>query len=161
MLNFREIHPEDREPIRRILIETNHFTENEVGTALELIDAVIEKTDSGYCIVVAEETEKTVVGYGCWGPVPLTSGTFDIYWIAVSPDCQGKGVGSQILSYMEDQMKSSEGRLILIETSSSGLYQDTRAFYERRGYGLESRIRDFYKPGDDRCIYAKRIDAFG
>ena len=73
----------------------------------------------------------------------------------------GQGVGSQILRYMEAHIMKHQGRIILVETSSSEGYQDTCAFYEKRGYLLESRIRDFYKPGDDRLIYTKHSDSFG
>lgn len=160
MVEFRDIRKKDRESVKQVLKATRHFTDYEIAVALELVDEVLNKEDLSYLFVVAEQDGK-FAGYGCWGPVPITMGTYDIYWIAVSPDLQGQGVGSQILSFMEDEIMKNQGRLILIETSSSEVYQDTRAFYERRGYVLESRIRDFYKPNDDRCIYIKRIDPYG
>jgi hypothetical protein len=47
--------------------------------------------------------------------------------------------------------------MVCLETSSQGGYSRTRSFYEKAGYLLESRIRDFYKPGDDRLTYVKRF----
>jgi ribosomal protein S18 acetylase RimI-like enzyme len=160
MVNFRDIRAEDRHSIHQVLEATGQFTESEIRVALELADTVLEKKDPSYQLIVAEKKGE-FAGYGCWGQVPLTAGAYDIYWIAVPPDLQGQGVGSRILSFMETQIMKNQGRLILIETSSSEIYQDTRAFYEKRGYVLESRIRDFYKPNDDRCIYVKRLDPFG
>ncbi|MFN8582815.1 MAG: hypothetical protein U0163_17795 [Gemmatimonadaceae bacterium] len=41
--------------------------------------------------------------------------------------------------------------------SSLDGYERTRRFYEHAGYVAESRIRDFYRPGDDRFTYVKRF----
>ena len=160
MIKFREIRDVDRLPIKQVLRATKHFTDAEIEIALELVEGTLHNQDSSYQFIVAENGSCQLLGYGCWGEVPLTKGAYDIYWIAVSPENQRKGVGSQLLNYMESQIVNTHGRLILIETSSSEIYQDTRTFYERRGYVLESRIRDFYKPGDDRCIYIKRLDPY-
>jgi len=50
------------------------------------------------------------------------------------------------------------GRLMLIETSSQESYGATVAFYERTGYDLVARIPGFYRPGDDKLIYAKELE---
>jgi len=161
MVKFRDLLPEDRIAIKMILEATKHFSKVEIKIALELVDSVIQNHDLTYQFIITEKQEGQLAGYGCWGEIPLTRGAYDIYWIAVAPEMQGQGTGSKLLAYMEDKIMESMGRLILIETSSSEAYQGTRAFYEKRGYQLESRIRDFYKTGDDRCIYVKRLDPFG
>jgi hypothetical protein len=45
--------------------------------------------------------------------------------------------------------------MVLIETSSQPRYEPTRQFYLRLDYREVARVPDFYKPGDDRIIYAK------
>jgi hypothetical protein len=47
--------------------------------------------------------------------------------------------------------------MICLETSSQGGYERTRRFYDQAGYVEEARLRDFYKPGDDRITYVKRF----
>ena len=160
-IRLRKLRAEDRIPIQAALRETDHFTPQEIEVALELVDAALNEVDPDYRFIVAEKSGGHFAGYGCWGKTPLTLGTFDIYWIAVAPQFQRQGVGSKILSHMEVQIMKNQGRLILIETSSTQVYQDTRAFYARHGYVLESRIFDFYKPGDDKLIYTKRFRPFG
>jgi ribosomal protein S18 acetylase RimI-like enzyme len=98
-----------------------------------------------------------VAGYAAYGPTPLTQGTYDLYWIAVSPDRQGSGLGRHLMDWVESRLQESGGRLLLIETSSQTRYDPTRRFYLRLGYREAARIADFYRPGDDRVTYAKYL----
>ena len=157
MVTIRDITPGDRDAINSILIETHMFTDDEIAVALELTDAVLfNKTQKDYIIHIAELEGKTV-GYICYGPTPVTVGTYDIYWIAVAPHIQKRGVGRKLVSYVEDEIASKNGRLIIIETSSQHKYEPTRNFYIRTHYTMEARIKDFYSEGDDRLIYVKRL----
>ena len=81
MVEFRDIRKKDRESVKQVLKATRHFTDYEIAVALELVDEVLNKEDLSYLFVVAEQDGK-FAGYGCWGPVPITMGTYDIYWIA-------------------------------------------------------------------------------
>jgi ribosomal protein S18 acetylase RimI-like enzyme len=58
---------------------------------------------------------------------------------------------------MEEEVKRMGGRLILVETSGPPSYAPARKFYEACGYRLQATIPDFYAPGDDLLIYAKRL----
>jgi ribosomal protein S18 acetylase RimI-like enzyme len=98
-----------------------------------------------------------VRGYVCFGPVPLTDGTWDLYWIAVDPDDQGRGLGRRLLAAAEAEIRSRGGRLLLIETASHAAYSATIAFYERSGYTLASRIADYYRVGEDKLVFEKRL----
>jgi ribosomal protein S18 acetylase RimI-like enzyme len=95
---------------------------------MELIDeALHEGEESGYIIVVAEvlNVSAVVEGYACYGPTPMTDGVFDLYWIAIHPEAQGRGVGRRLVRYVEDDIRSRSGRMLLIETSSRDGYDAT------------------------------------
>ena len=47
--------------------------------------------------------------------------------------------------------------MLLIETSSQETYGVTIQFYERTGYELAGRVADYYRAGDDKLIFAKRL----
>jgi hypothetical protein len=49
--------------------------------------------------------------------------------------------------------------MLLVETSSQETYGGTIQFYERTGYELVGKIKDYYKSGDDKLIFAKRLGA--
>ncbi len=140
-----------------ILRHTPEFLPHEIPVAEELIAAYLEDpVNSGYLVIVAE-FEGRVVGYSCYGETPLTEGTWDIYWIAVKHDLQGKGIGRAIMAETEDRIKLRQGRLAVLETSSKPNYDKTRRFYASIGYAEVACIPDFYTEGDDKIILMKRL----
>jgi ribosomal protein S18 acetylase RimI-like enzyme len=158
---IRPLMPSDREGVIRILESAGNFTADEVATALELIDEWLEGgEESGYLTYVLDSVREDsigVLGYVCFGPTPLTEWTYDIYWIAVDKSKHRGGVGKTLLKFVEEEVARREGRLLLIETSSQETYGGTIQFYERTGYELVGKIRDYYKLGDDKLIFAKRL----
>ena len=158
MVKIRKMITQDRDVIFDIISKTDMFTQAEIDVAMELIDIFLTKKEQqDYLIYVAENKGKEVVGYVCYGPTPATEGTFDLYWIAVSPTMQGKGIGKELLSFTENYVLRQKGRLIIIETSSQLKYQPTQQFYIKNKYIIEARIKDFYRRGDDRLIFVKRL----
>jgi ribosomal protein S18 acetylase RimI-like enzyme len=151
----------DRSGVFRILENAGNFTPAEVGIALELIDEWLELGEhSGYLTYVLEarDPEKSeVLGYVCFGPTPLTESTFDLYWIAVDKSKHRGGVGKRLLKFSEEEVVRRGGKMLLIETSSQETYGGTIQFYERTGYELVGKIPEYYKPGDDKLIFAKRL----
>jgi ribosomal protein S18 acetylase RimI-like enzyme len=103
------------------------------------------------------EAGSSIIGYICYGPTPLTEGTWDIYWLAVAPDKQNQGIGKALLNFAEAKIKGTKGRLSIIETSSTPEYETTRHFYQAQGYKMTCRIADFYAPGDDKLVFQKRL----
>jgi ribosomal protein S18 acetylase RimI-like enzyme len=125
--------------------------------AEELIDSYLESpSDSGYYILVAD-VNSTVAGYICYGPTPLTEGTWDIYWVAVAPENQERGIGTALIESAEREIRKANGRLVIIETSAIPAYEKTRRFHVSHGYQIVARIPDFYAPGDDKLILQKRL----
>ncbi|HXZ95323.1 MAG TPA: GNAT family N-acetyltransferase [Dehalococcoidia bacterium] len=125
--------------------------------AEELIDYYLEdSSSSGYHILVAE-VDSNVTGYICYGPAPLTEGTWDVYWVAVARERQGQGIGGALMKSAEKDIVRAKGRLSIIETSSTPAYEKTRHFHLSQGYEIVARIPDFYAPGDDKLILQKRL----
>ncbi len=156
MVRIRPTVREDHALILDILKRTDYFTEEEIEVADELLDSYFANSfKSGYWTYTAE-TDR-MAGYVCYGPTPLTDGTFDIYWIAVDPEQQGKKIGTELLSFAEKDIAKSKGRLITVYTSSQEKYHSTRSFYLKRGYREGCRIKDYYRRGDDLVVYVKQI----
>jgi ribosomal protein S18 acetylase RimI-like enzyme len=149
----------DKRALLQILKNTPEFKPIEVSVAQEVINSYLTHgTGSGYNIQVAESNGE-VVGYICYGRTPCTVGTWDIYWIAVDHTKRGRSIGKTLLDLAEKEIKQAGGRLIIIETSSTPLYENTMKFYLKRSYEVVARIPDFYTPGDDKLILRKKLSS--
>ncbi|HSV89428.1 MAG TPA: GNAT family N-acetyltransferase [Bacteroidales bacterium] len=149
--------PGDRENIREITESTGFFRPDEVDVAVELADeALLKGTDSGYHFIIAEIDGKGM-GFACYGHIACTIGSYDLYWIAVSEDFRGRGVGQLLLKSVETDVAALNGRKIYIETSSLEKYIPTQKFYKSAGYQLEAILEDFYQKGDNKLVFSKNL----
>lgn len=152
----------DRPELQEVIHSCGIFTAEEERVALELIDTCLTQPgQQDYVTNVIENDAGRTVGFACYGPTPLTEGTLDLYWLAVHANSQKQGLGKALLDWLEKTAVERKTRLIIIETSSSAPYSATRRFYERRGYVETARVRDYYRPGDDRVIYVKYFPVQG
>jgi ribosomal protein S18 acetylase RimI-like enzyme len=158
----------DAAEIEALLKRTGLFRSDEVLVALELVnDCLMRRDKSDYLFVVAEATVKDVrrdtgslAGFACYGRIPCTVASFDLYWIAVEPEMQGHGIGKAIFNLAESLIIKNGGQRLYAETSSQASYETARLFYEKRGFKRLALIEDFYAPGDAKIIYGKKLTAF-
>ncbi len=154
----------DKEPdkstpdmIRSILTSTSAFSDQEIDVALELVMENLDKGSqkSGYHFLLARKDSGPMAGFTCFGPIPCTESGYDLYWIAVHRDFQGKGLGKRLYLETEKEIIAGSGTRILAETSSRKTYVQARNFYLSQGFTKVCRLKDFYAPGDDKIIYEK------
>jgi ribosomal protein S18 acetylase RimI-like enzyme len=101
--------------------------------------------------------ETEVIGFACYGKIPCTREAFDLYWIAVHPDHQGCGLGRQLLSAVEQAIRSAGGTQLYADTSGRADYETTRRYYLATGFSPAACLKDFYAPGDDKVIFRKAV----
>ncbi len=156
-LNVRPLRPEDRPQLRAVLSATGVFTAEEITVASELIGlGADEAAANGYRFAVAGD-HGGAIGYACYGRAWFTDETWELYWIAVSPDRQRGRAGSQLLEAVEAAASAERARMVLVETASKASYEPARRFYESKGYTEVARVTDFYSQGDDKVIYGKTL----
>ena len=152
-----QLRASDLAAIKYVVSATGFFSAAEQRIAVELAEERLAKgTASGYEFWFAD-TGELVAGYSCYGHVDGTESSFDLYWIAVAPECQGKGVGQALMTSTEKSIRNSGGTGIYIETASRELYRPTHAFYQACGYQLAATLPGFYAPGDDKLIFFKAL----
>ncbi|WP_044203603.1 GNAT family N-acetyltransferase [Flammeovirga sp. OC4] len=98
-----------------------------------------------------------IIGFGYCTPEKLTQGTYNLLAIAVKKEFQGKGEGRKMMDYIEHLLSAKGHRILIVETSSDSQYKLTRKFYDQLGYRKEATIRDFWKEGEDKVIYWKKL----
>jgi ribosomal protein S18 acetylase RimI-like enzyme len=156
-IRLRELRAEDRAPIGAILRATGVFYDEEVKVALELIDLALARPDQADYIFMCAEAGGRFAGYACYGPIPMTDRSYDLYWIAVDTALHRSGVGRTLVAGMETDLKERGARKIFVDTSGREAYLPTRRFYEGIGYTVAARLQGFYRAGDDKVVYAKEI----
>jgi GNAT superfamily N-acetyltransferase len=148
----------DRERVAQLVAATGFFRDDEVAVAVELVEERLAKgAASGYHFVFAESDGATA-GYACYGPIACTVWSYDLYWIAVDPAYQGRGLGRALVEESERLIRHAGGRRVYIETSGKPQYVPTRGFYERCGYALDVELAEFYGPGDSKVVYVKVLE---
>lgn len=153
---IRPLASKDKPELMSLIRDIQEFLPEEVPVAEELLDCYLQDgEESGYHIFVAADSK--ILGYICYGPIPITLGTWDIYWIAVAREARGKDVGKGLISFAEEKIRKAGGKLIMIETSSKPSYEPTRRFYSAAGYEVIATIPDFYSPGDDKILFWKKL----
>jgi D-alanine-D-alanine ligase len=153
MIEIRVSIAEDASEIFTLAESESLFNQQDSVTVQELFHDYIERSDHNGYFFLSALADEALIGFACYGPTPLTQGTFDLYWINVVESWKGKGVGRQLMAVVIDAVRKAGGRLIVLDTSGCPDYAPTRAFYERLGFHRTAVIPDFYSPGDDLVIY--------
>jgi acetoin utilization deacetylase AcuC-like enzyme/L-amino acid N-acyltransferase YncA len=144
--------------VRSLVASTGSFNAAEVELATDLVTERLTKgIRSGYHFVLAERGP-SLVGFACYGPIYGTQGSFELFWIAVAPEEQGRGLGAQLYARAETGMVKASAKRIYADTSSSDRYAGTRDFYQRAGFSEVAWFPDFYGPGDGKIVYMKALD---
>ena len=139
----------------RLALVTRMFTSDDVGGLLEAFRGA-EAPEQWW----VAEVDGAVAAAAYVAPEPFADRLWNLYFIAVDPDAHGRGLGSRLLAHVEDRLRGlgeEQARVLLVETSSTAQYADTRAFYAARGFDEEARIREYYGPGDDKVVFWKAL----
>lgn len=124
----------------------------------EMTAAFFLNPDSAGLWLTQEINQQPIAVVYC-APEKLTDGTYNLYLIAIHKDYQGKGLGTEMMVYIENALKSKGTRILIVETSGLPAFERTRNFYEKLGYHREATIREFYQMGEDKIVFWKKLDA--
>jgi acetoin utilization deacetylase AcuC-like enzyme/GNAT superfamily N-acetyltransferase len=154
----RIVNISDIERIRDLVKKSGVFSTEEINIATELAAEAALKGEqkSGYSFVLIEESGE-ILGYSCFGRIPLTEDSFDLYWLVVDNERQKQGFAKLLLTLSESSIKSAKGQKLYAETSSQKSYEPARTFYQNIGFSQCALHKDFYKTGDDKITFVKFI----
>ncbi len=156
---IRRIGPGDLEKILALASTTGVFTSEETAVVKELVETELRNpTQKDYHSLVVEE-DGQIVGFACYGPTPMTEGTYDLYWIFVHPSQQRRAIAAALLDEIERALARAKGRMLLADTSSTRPYLPARRFYRNHGFRRAAKVKDYYRPGDSRLTYVKQFQS--
>jgi ribosomal protein S18 acetylase RimI-like enzyme len=154
---IRPTQPSDTRAILALAARTGVFKPHEVNEMEEVLRAYHAAGAKLEDRAVTFEEHGEILGFAYYAPAEQTDRTWYLYWIAVTKQTQARGIGGKMLEYVEDDIRSRRGRILLVETSSLPYYDLTRKFYEKHSYERGAVIADYYADGDSMVIYSKRL----
>lgn len=140
-------------PALKVVIDANDLFPSDMLD--EMIADYLTNEDSNDYWVTYDDGQPVAIAY-C-APERMTTGTWNLYLIAVHPDFQQEGRGGSVLRYIEQKLAANGARILLIETSGLKSFEGTREFYRKCGYEEEATIREFYQAGEDKIIFRKLL----
>jgi len=148
--------PADTPTLLVLARETGVFKPMEIQALQEVLDDYHDHEHKEGHVSVTCEDEGEIIGFAYYAPASMTERSWYLYWIAVHKGTQARGVGSQLMSYLEaDIRRRQAGAILFIETSSQPHYELTRKFYLKHGYDQEAVLRDYYAPEDSMVVFRK------
>jgi ribosomal protein S18 acetylase RimI-like enzyme len=153
---IRKIKTEDKNQLHELFSKLGLFDNDELSFMSELVDNILNNSlgDDHQFIVYDENLIK---GAAYYAPENFADGVYNLYFIGVLPENQGSGVGRALLEYVENHIRQKGVRMLLIETSSKPSFEKTWRFYTKNGYEKEAIIRDYYRDGDDKILFRKKL----
>lgn len=97
------------------------------------------------------------VAFGYCVPEKLTNETYSLLAIGVSQDFQRNGLATEMMSYIEQQLKQKGGRILIVETSSDDTQVGARKLYKKLGYTQIAVIKEFWDEGEDKIVFWKKL----
>ncbi len=141
--------------IKALVESTAVFSEEEAQTAADLASCMLRGTES-YRFIFAER-DGQLLGYTCYDQIPLSTLSFDLYWIAVAPAARGTGLAQELMTRTAAEAKRGGGPWPYAETTSRAPYAAARAFYLKSGFEEVARFEYFYALGDAKVMLRRKL----
>jgi ribosomal protein S18 acetylase RimI-like enzyme len=154
---IRPIQPADTPTLVAIARRTEAFKPLEIEALQEVLDDYYSRNAAEGHRAVASEADGVILGFAYFAAAAMTDRTWSLWWIVVDRSMQSRGIGSELLQYVEDAVRAAAGRQLLIETSSIPKYEPARRFYVKHGYSQIAAVPDYYAAGDNMIFFAKRM----
>jgi GNAT superfamily N-acetyltransferase len=154
---IRPILPAETPALVAMARGTEAFKPIEIEALQEVLDDYHAHNAANGHRAVAKDDDGKVVGFVYFAAAAMTDRTWSLWWIVVDRRSQAKGVGGELLRYVEQSVRAAAGRHLLIETSSLPKYELTRQFYLKHGYSQIAAVTDYYAEGDDMLFFRKRM----
>lgn len=157
-MTIRDVTHEDTEALISLCQITGLFQPNELKELSSMLSAYFEDSLDGKHKWLTDEEDGELIGVAYYAEETFAYGVSNLLLIAVHPDHQREGRGTELLRHVEEELKRKGERLLIIETSGLDSFETTRAFYRKNGYDEEARIREYYNPGEDKIVFRKALN---
>lgn len=136
-LNRRHI-----EQLAIIDFESEHQNSSKLFNKKQLFKQIQNRLDKGHEIFFGYKQNNELIGYVTLKPFFPGHKHCEVYWLAVKKKCQGRGLGTKLMKFIERYAKKNCFRKICLYTGQN--MKLTRKFYEKIGYKLVNEFPGYY-----------------
>lgn len=130
------------EQLAIIDFESEHQNSYKLFNKIQLKKEIQNRFDKGHEIFFGYKQNKELVGY-------VTLKLFfpgykhcEVCWLAVKKKCQGQGIGTKLMIFIEKYAKKNSFRKVCLYTGQN--MKLARKFYEKIGYKLINEFSGYY-----------------
>jgi Acetyltransferase (GNAT) family. len=117
------------EPYVEMAMRTHVFWSQEVEVLKEVLLDRKNNPTTSYTVFNERDEADRMLGFVIFGRAPITRFSWDIYWLVVDKEIQGKGIGKKLLQRVEKYVLEKDTKAILrVETSSKTEFGVARNF---------------------------------
>ena len=152
----------DRRHIEQLVIidfESEHQGDRERNISKsDMKKGIRDRFNKGHEIFFGYKQNNELVGYVTLKPFFPGHKHCEVYWLAVKKKCQGQGIGTKLMKFIEDYAKKNGFRKVCLYTGKN--MKLTRKFYEKLGYKLINEFPGYYgyPTGNTTAVlYAKSL----
>jgi ribosomal protein S18 acetylase RimI-like enzyme len=153
MTDIRKIKEQDLKHLKAVIDSNGLFPSDLLDDMTS--DFLTNKTTTD--IWLTKEVNNIPIAVIYCAPERMTEGTFNLYLIAIDKNQQGKGIGAEMMKYVENLLREKGNRILIVETSALPEFELTRKFYDKLSYKREAIIREFYQKGEDKVVFWKKL----
>ncbi|HEX8911821.1 MAG TPA: GNAT family N-acetyltransferase [Humisphaera sp.] len=154
---IRPVVPADTPALVALSGSSGLFKPDELDAVQGMLDDYHTTNAANGHNIIAYEHGGTLVGIAYFAPRAFTDRVWELLMIAVDAPRHRQGIGSKLLSAVEEAVRTLNGRLVLIETSDKSSFTRARSFYRKHGYTEVARIPDYFADGDGKASFVKRV----
>ena len=151
-VTFEMTTPADIPALQRVLDETHLFPSEMLP---DMLAPMLAGDSPARWLTCQRDGE--AIGLCFTEPEELTDGTWNMRALALHSQYQGQGLGAALTRALEDQLRAEGQRLIIVDTSGTDDFAQTRGFYSHIGYSQVACIPDYWAKGDDKIVFSKPL----
>jgi ribosomal protein S18 acetylase RimI-like enzyme len=99
--------------------------------------------------------EECVAGVASFAAVSGAEGAYRLYFIAIAPELQHRGLAGRLLTSIEREARRAGGRLMITEWPGDA---SAESFLEKMQYARVGCIEDYFATGRELLIHVKYFD---
>ncbi len=150
-LKIKKISEKDINFAEEIINKVREFNEKDIKTCLNVFKNIGKEEYEGIGVLNGDK----LLGFILFSENSLSEGVIELLWIVVDPEFQGKGLAEVLFMEFLNEIRKKNARLIVLETSER--HARARGFYRKMGFEREAEIKDFYRIGESKEIWVKRL----